>query len=289
MSWRKRKSKKSKPSYLMSIIGVALVLFLLGILGIIVVHARKLSTYFKEQIELQVILKDSTAQDKALALQTTIQQQPFAKSVDYTSKDQAAKEFKKDFGEDFISILKYNPLYSSIDFKANADYVNKDSLNAIEQKLLTHPIVKEVYYQRSLVHKLDKSIKRLGLIVLASSILLGLVVIVLIDNTIRLAMFSNRFLIKTMQMVGATRWFIAKPFDLRSILNGFLSAVLAIVGLIALMSYARNQLPQLRTLADPQSMILLFVLIIFLGICISLFSTHRSVIRYLKMKLDDLY
>src|SRR5699024_7996027 len=134
--------------------------------------------------------------------------------------------------------------------------------------LLSHPIVKEVYYQRSLVHKLDKNINRLGLIVLATSILLGLVVIVLIDNTIRLAMFSNRFLIKTMQMVGATRWFIAKPFDLRSILNGFFSAIIAILGLIGLMSYARNQLPQLREISDLSSMIVLFAIIIVIGICI---------------------
>ncbi len=273
----------------MSVLGVALVLFLLGVLGIIVIHAKKLSTYFKEQIEIQVILKDSTTQKEALAIRDSIQSHPYAISVNYISKEKAAKDFKKDFGEDFISILKYNPLYGSIDFKAKAAYVNEDSLKTIENHLLQEKQVKEVYYQRTLVDKLDKNIKRLGLIILAVSIFLGLVVIVLIDNTIRLAMFSNRFLIKTMQMVGATRWFIAKPFDLRSILNGFISAIVAILGLIGLMYYARNQLPQLRAISDLSSMIILFLFIIVIGICISLLSTHRSVIRYLKMRLDDLY
>ena len=282
-------SKKSKPSYIMSIVGVALVLFLLGVLGIVIIHAEKLSTYFREHIEIQVILQDQTSQKAALALRDSIARGPYAKSVEYISKEKAAVQFEKDFGEDFVSILKANPLYSSINLKANADYVNEDSLKIIEDKLMDNNIVREVYYQRSLVGKLDKNVERIGAIILAVSVLLGLVVIVLIDNTIRLAMFSNRFLIKTMQMVGATRWFIAKPFDLRSIGNGLLSALLAIAGLIAVMYYARKQLPQLRTLADNQQMILLFIGMILLGICISLFSTHRSVVRYLKMKLDELY
>ncbi len=273
----------------MSIVGVALVLFLLGILGIVIIHAQRLSTYFREHIEIQVILQNNTSKEDALALKDSIAKSPYAKSVEYISKDQAATQFKKDFGEDFVSILKFNPLYSSVNLKANANYVNSDSLKVIEDHLMENDIVREVYYQRTLVGKLDKNVRKIGAIILGVSILLGLVVIVLIDNTIRLAMFSNRFLIKTMQMVGATRWFIAKPFDLRSIGNGMLSAVLAIAGLIAVMYYARNQLPQLKAIADTRLTILLFIGMIILGICISLLSTHRSVVRYLKMKLDELY
>ncbi len=273
----------------MSIIGVALVLFLLGILGMVIIHAERLSSYFREHIEIQVILHNNTPKKEALALRDSIGQSTYAKSVEYVSKDQAAEQFKKDFGEDFISILKFNPLYSSINLKAKANYVNEDSLKVIENRLMKDHIVKEVYYQRTLVGKLDKNVEKIGAIVLAVSILLGVVVIVLIDNTIRLAMFSNRFLIKTMQMVGATRWFIAKPFDLRSIGNGTISALLAIGGLIAVMYYARQQLPQLKLIADMQLTILLFIGMIILGICISLLSTHRSVVRYLKMKLDELY
>lgn len=282
-------SRRSKPSYFMSIVGVALVLFLLGILGVIVIHAERLSKYFKENIEIQVILKNDTPEKDAVALRDTIASQPYAKSVEYISKEMAAERFKKDFGEDFVSLLKFNPLYASENLKANAAYMNPDSLQKIENELLKNSHVREVYYQRTLVSKLNENIKKIGAIILAVSIILCIVVIVLIDNTIRLAMFSNRFLIKTMQMVGATRWFISRPFDLRSIGNGLISALLAIAGILIVMYYAQKQLPEIAMIRDYKMTILLFIGMIIIGICISLLSTHRSVTRYLKMKLDDLY
>lgn len=273
----------------MSIVGVALVLFLLGILGLIVIHAQRLSQYFKENIEIQVILRNDTPEKSALALQDTIAAAPYTKSVEYVSKDMAAERFKKDFGEDFISLLQYNPLYASVNLKAKAAYVNPDSLKKIENTLLENGNVREVYYQRALVGKLSENVKKIGAIILAISILLCLVVVVLIDNTIRLAMFSNRFLIKTMQMVGATRGFISRPFDLRSIVNGLFSALLAIAALIVLMYYAQRELPEIRMVRDYAMTAVLFAGMILIGICISLLSTHRSVTKYLKMKLDDLY
>lgn len=282
-------SRRSRPSYVMSIIGVALVLFLLGTLGLIVIHAQKLSTYFKENIEIQIILRDNTRQTQALALKDSIAAQPYSRSVEYVTKDMAADRFKKEFGEDFISLLQYNPLYASINLKAKADYVNTDSLNLITRQLMHNSIVREVYYQKALVDKLNENVRKIGEIILAICIILSLVVIVLIDNTIRLAMFSNRFLIKTMQMVGATRWFISKPFDYRSIVNGLIAALLAIVGLVLLMYFAQRQLPELAGMQDYHLIILLYLGLIVLGICISLLSTHRSVTKYLKMKLDDLY
>lgn len=273
----------------MSVIGVALVLFLLGVLGLIVIHAERLSKYFKENIEIQVILQNNTPQTSALALRDSLSKCPFVKSVEYVSKDMAADRFKKDFGEDFISLLQYNPLYASVNLKANAAYVNPDSLKRIEHTLLENGNVKEVYYQRALVGKLSDNVKKIGAVILALSILLCIVVIVLIDNTIRLSMFSNRFLIKTMQMVGATRGFISRPFDVRSIGNGLLSAVVAIGALILVMYYAQQQLPEIRMVRDYRLTVLLFLGMIILGICISLLSTHRSVTKYLKTKLDDLY
>lgn len=273
----------------MSVVGVALVLFLLGVLGLIVIHAEKLSRYFKENIEIQVILRGDTPEKSALALRDTLEKEPYTKSVEYVTKDMAADRFKKDFGEDFISLLQYNPLYASVNLKAKAAYVNPDSLKKIETALLKDPHVREVYYQRALVDKLSENVRKIGAIILAISIILCLVVIVLIDNTIRLAMFSNRFLIKTMQMVGATRGFIARPFDMRSIGNGLLSALLAIAALIVLMYYAQKQLPEIQMVRDYTMTFLLFLGMIVLGICISLLSTHRSVTKYLKMKLDDLY
>ncbi|NML35658.1 hypothetical protein HHL17_00485 [Chitinophaga sp. G-6-1-13] len=285
----KSSAKKSKPSYIYSIIGVALVLFSLGTLGLVVIHASKLSKYFKENIEIQVILRDNVKENQALALRDSIAHKPYIKSIEYVSKDVAADRFKKDFGEDFIQLLQYNPLYASINIKANANYVNTDSLKVIENNLTQQNIVREISYQRSLVQKLNENVNKIGMVILIISCLLALVVIFLIDNTIRLAMFSNRFLIKTMQMVGATRWFIAKPFDLRSIANGAISALIAIAGLVGILSFADKALPELNGLRDNMMIALLFLGMIVVGIFISLFSTHRSVMKYLRLKLDDLY
>lgn len=285
----KSSAKKSKPSYVFSIIGVALVLFLLGTLGLLVIHANKLSDYFKESIEIQVILRDNVKENQALALRDSIATKPYIKSIEYVSKETAATHFQKEFGEDFIKLLQYNPLYASINIKANAKYVNMDSLKIVEANLTEKSIVREISYQRSLVAKLNENVRKIGLVILAISALLALVVIVLIDNTIRLAMFSNRFLIKTMQMVGATRWFIAKPFDIRSVINGALSALLAIGGLIGIMYFADRVLPELSGMRDYFMTGVLFLGMIVIGICISLVSTHRSVMKYLRLKLDDLY
>ncbi|MBC9933979.1 cell division protein FtsX [Chitinophaga qingshengii] len=285
----KSSAKKSKPSYLYSIIGVALVLFSLGTLGLVVIHASKLSKYFKESIEIQVILRDNVKENQALALRDSIAHKPYIKSIEFVSKDMAAQRFQKDFGEDFIQLLQYNPLYASINIKANANYVNNDSLKVIENNLTQQSIVRELSYQRTLVSKLNENVNKIGMVILIISCLLALVVIFLIDNTIRLAMFSNRFLIKTMQMVGATRWFIAKPFDLRSIANGAISALIAIAGLVAILSFADKALPELNGLRDNVMIALLFLGMLVVGIAISLFSTHRSVMKYLRLKLDDLY
>ncbi|MBW8686601.1 cell division protein FtsX [Chitinophaga rhizophila] len=285
----KSSSKKSKPSYLYSIIGVALVLFLLGTLGTIVIHANRLSEFFKESIEIQVILRDNVKEEQAIALRDSIGSRPYVKSIEYVSKEKAADRFKNEFGEDFITLLQYNPLYASINVKANARYVNPDSLKIIETNLSQQSIVREISYQRGLVSKLNENVRKIGLVILGICVLLSLVVIVLIDNTIRLAMFSNRFLIKTMQMVGATRWFIAKPFDIRSIINGAISAILAIAGLVGLIYGADQLLPELAGMRDYFLMTALFIGMIILGICISLVSTHRSVMKYLRLKLDDLY
>lgn len=285
----KSSAKKSKPSYIYSIVGVALVLFSLGTLGLVVIHASKLSKYFKENIEIQVILRDNVKENQALALRDSLTHKPYIKSIEYVSKDVAADRFKKDFGEDFIQLLQYNPLYASINIKANANYVNTDSLKVIENNLTQQNIVREISYQRSLVQKLNENVNKIGMVILIISCLLALVVIFLIDNTIRLAMFSNRFLIKTMQMVGATRWFIAKPFDLRSVANGAISALIAIAGLVGILSFADKALPELNGLRDNMMIALLFLGMIVVGIAISLFSTHRSVMKYLRLKLDDLY
>ncbi|HNB80871.1 MAG TPA: permease-like cell division protein FtsX [Chitinophagaceae bacterium] len=283
------KVKKGKATYLYSIIGVALVLFLLGSLGWLVINAGQLSKAFKENIEISVILNDHTRDELGMRLKDIIDKQSFTKSSQYITKEKAAEQFKKDFGEDFLQVLDYNPLYTSVNFHLHSKYMNTDSLIKIERFLRQSNIVREVFYQKNLVDIMNSNVKRIGIVIFIISLFLIFSVIILIDNTIRLAMYSNRFLIKTMQMVGATRWFIAKPFNVRGILNGILSALLAICGILILKLFAEKWLPELKTLSSTKWMMILCGSIFTMGIFISLLSTHRSVIKYLKTQLDDLY
>lgn len=283
------KVKKGKATYVYSIIGVALVLFLLGSLGWLVINAAQLSKTFKENIEISVILNDNTRDEMALKLKEIIDQQSFTKSSQFITKEKAAEQFKKDFGEDFLQVLDYNPLYTSINFHLHSEYLHTDSLIKIERFLKQSNVVREVFYQKNLVDLMNSNVKRAGLVILIISLFLIFSVIVLIDNTIRLAMFSNRFLIKTMQMVGATRWFIAKPFNIRSVINGIVSALLAIGGILLLKMFAEAWLPELKTLSSTKWMLILCASILAMGIVISFLSTHRSVIKYLRTQLDDLY
>jgi Cell division protein len=281
--------KKGKATYIYSIIGVALVLFLLGSLGWLVINAGQLSKAFKENIEVSVILNDNTRDELAIKMKEMLEKQPFTKSSEYITKENAAEQFKKDFGEDFLQVLDYNPLYTSINLHLFSNYLESDSLIKIERFIKQSNIVREVYYQKNLVDIMNSNVRRIGIVILVISLFLIFSVIILIDNTIRLAMFSNRFLIKTMQMVGATRWFIAKPFNIRGVINGITSALIAIAGILALKFFAEAWLPELKSLSSGKWLFILCSGILLLGIIISLFSTHRSVIKYLRTSLDDLY
>ncbi|HXH19296.1 MAG TPA: permease-like cell division protein FtsX, partial [Chitinophagales bacterium] len=241
--------KRSKPSYIYSIISITLVLFMLGILGHVLLFSQKLSEYFRESIEISIILKDGLSEADIFQFQKKLEKKPYIKSTKYISKEDAAKILAEDFGED-LSILGYNPLYASINFHLRSEYANSDSLAAIEAELKELPQVSEIYYFKAIVDLINQNIRKVTLILAGISAMLILIAITLIDNTIRLAMYSNRFLIKSMQLVGATRWFIIKPFMGRSLLNGFISGVLAVTMLIGLLYYAQLQLPTLIVSSD---------------------------------------
>jgi cell division transport system permease protein len=281
--------KRGKPSYFMSILGVTLVLFLLGLIGWLVINADKLGQHFKENIEVSADIRENLNPKDSIALVQYIASKPYVKEYRYITKEMARKIFIGDGNKSWDNILDYNPLPNSINFKLKKDYVNNDSLSAIKADLEKQTYVTGVSYQQALVDALNKNIRKWSLILLAVALLLALVVIVLIDNTIRLAMFSNRFLIKTMQMVGATRGFIAKPMNTRAIANGAVSGVIAVAAVWLFIIWAENYEPALKAVHDSNSLIMLFLGLILLGIAITLFSTHRSVLKYLKMKLDDLY
>ena len=285
----KGSAKRSQPSYFMSILGVSLVLFILGVLGWIVINANKLGNYFKENIEVRAYLRENVSPRDSTALVYYLSNKPYVKSYTYITKEMARQRFLADGNNDWKNVLDANPLQASIDFTLKNQYVDSTTLAGIKKDLEQNVSVSDVQYPTSLVNTLNKNVGKVILILLSIAVVLSVVVIVLIDNTIKLAMFSNRFLIKTMQMVGATRGFIARPMDGRAILNGAISGLIALAGIAALVFFAENQLPELKAMRDLKWLGLLAAGIIVLGILISLFSTHRSVIKYLRMKLDDLY
>ncbi len=282
--------RRSKPSYIYSIIGVAIVLLIMGVMGWFFLNLSQLGNSFKEDIRISAYLRTMN-KDTIAQIQGYIASQPYAKDVQYINKESAKQIWNKDNNEDWGKILDYNPLPESIDFYAKAEYVNTDSLNKISSSIMGQYSnqITDLQYPQVLVSNLNERASKLGLIFLVVAIILCVIVIISIDNTIRLAMFSNRFLIKTMQMVGATRGFIAKPMDLRAVINGLISAAISIAILFTLIQWAESQFPQLKAIRNTELTLILFGGMILIGVGISVFSTHRSVIKYLKMKLDDLY
>ena len=282
--------KRSKPNYIYSVIGVAIVFFIMGIMGWLFLNLHSIGDNFKEDIRISVYLR--TSDKNAIGkVQQYIASQPYAKNVEYVNKEKAKDIWNKENNEEWAKILDVNPLPESVDFFAKADYVNPDSLanisTTIENTFKNE--VADIQYPKSLVTNLNERATKIGLIFIVMSIILCIIVIISIDNTIRLAMFSNRFLIKTMQMVGATRSFISKPLVIRALINGLTSAFISIVLLFGLIQWAGSQFPQIRTIQGAGNDLLLFGGIIIMGVGISVFSTYRSVLKYLKMKLDDLY
>lgn len=286
----KSSMKRSKPNYLYSIIGVALVLLIMGIMGWFFLNINSVGNAFKEDIRLSAYLRTQN-KDTIGQIQQYIANQPFAKNVTYVDKTMARQIWNSENNEDWAQILKDNPLPESIDFYAKANYVNNDSLAKISANLMAAygNQITDLKYPQKLVNNLNERASKIGLVFLVVAIILGLIVTFSIDNTIRLAMFSNRFLIKTMQMVGATRGFIVKPLDIRALINGLISSGIAIVLLFSIISWAESQFEPLKAVRDTKLTLILFGGLIVLGIGISVYSTHRSVMKYLKMKLDDLY
>lgn len=285
----KAAARRGKPSYVMSIIGVTLVLFLLGMVGWLVINANKLGDYFREHIEVRAYLRGDINAKDSTALVQSIAAKPYVKDYEFVTKEVAKKKYLENNNEDWSKVLDYNPLPNSVNFHLNTQYVDLDSLKKITDDLKQNVYISEVQYPESVVTNLNKNISRISWVLLIVALIIAISVIFLIDNTIRLAMFSNRFLIKTMQMVGATRWFIAKPLNLRAVINGAISAAIAIVLVYIIITTAQNYLPDLAVLHDTKLLIVLFFGLIVIGISITLFSTYRSVLKYLRMKLDELY
>ncbi len=278
-----------RSSSLSSIISISLVLFMLGIIGILIFNARKLSDYVKENIGFSIFLQDDIREVDANFLRKTLDASAFVRYTEYISKERAAKELKDELGEDFITFLGYNPLSASIDVRMNAEYANQDSINKIESFLLGFKQVKEVHYQKSLVSLVNENVSKISLVIILFSSLLLFIAIVLINNTIRLSVYSRRFLINTMKLVGATWGFIRKPFLLKSILHGLYAAFVSILLLSGLVYLVQKEFGDLIDIVDPFLLIIIFGVVIVIGVLINLISTYFAVNKFLRLKVDDLY
>lgn len=281
--------KKSKPSYIYSIVSITLVLFMLGLLSLFFLHTKALTNYFKENLEFTLLLKDNIEPAKVEALQNKLTQEAYVKSVRYTSKDEAAEQFTKEFDEDFIEILGANPLPASLNVFLNAPYANADSVSVVKSDLEDEAIIEEIVYQAGLVDTVNDNAQKISIGLMVLSLVFLFIAIALINNTIKLAMYSNRFLIKSMQMVGATRNLITRPFISRSLLNGFISGLIAIILLMALLYFAYSRIPELGQLQNNVTFAGVCIALLLIGMGLSFFSTRQAVLKYLKMKLDELY
>jgi cell division transport system permease protein len=268
-----------------------LVLFLFGIVGWFFLNLRKTGDYFKENIQVHTYLNRDASKKRIDSLVKYIETLPYTNKVEYVTKEKAIERWNTENDTTWKMFLKNNPLPESIDFYVKANYVEEDSLNLLSNQLQSaYPgIISEFQFPTETVAKVSNYVRTGGIIFLFAAIILTILVVFSIDNTIRLAMYSNRFLIKTMQMVGATRGFIAKPINQRAVINGLIASFIAIIAVWASVILIESFLPDFKLLHDNSGLTYLFLIIILLGILISLASTYRSVVKYLKMKLDDLY
>lgn len=281
--------RKLQSSRLTALISITLVLFMLGLLGFVVLHAQKLSEYVRENIGFSIIMKENVREAGIVQLQKELDASPYVKSTEYITPEQAAEELQEELGEDFIGFLGYNPLLPSIELKLRADYTTLDSLQRIETALLANPDVKEVYYQKDLVHLINRNIRRIGLVILGFSALLLVIAVALINNTIRLSVYSRRFIIKTMQLVGATGGFIRRPFVWRGVMQGFFASFIAILFLSLILYFSQREMPELVNLQDVGLILTLFLFVLITGILLTWLSTWFAVKKYLRAQADQLY
>lgn len=276
-------------SYIVSMLSIALVLVVVGVLAFIFLNARKISDHVKQNIGFSIIVKDNVNEAEIKKFQKILDTKPFVSSSLFISKEQAAKEFKAVLGEDFEAVLGYNPLLPSIEVKLNPLYANNDSLAMLEKRLVEDEVVQEVSYQKSLVQIVNENVQRISLILLIAGAVLMLISFTLIRNTIHLAVYSQRFLIKTMQLVGAKTSFICRPFVQNSVWLGFFGSLFANVILLAAVYFLQREAGDVLDLMNRNLLIVMVVFVTVCGILLSWLSAWLSVVRYLNKDINDLY
>jgi cell division transport system permease protein len=289
----KNKPKKLKnsllSSYFTTTLSISMILFLFGLLGLLLINAQRLSDYVMENIGVTLILRDDAREADIMKLQKNLESTDYIKSTRFIDKESAAAELKNELGEDFVDFLGFNPLLSAIDVTVYAGYTNPDSLAVLEKKLLENPEIAEVYYQRNLVKQLNSNVKKISFILLGLCLLMFIIFTALINNTIRLSIYSKRFLINTMQLVGATRSFIRRPFIAKSALHGIYGGLIACSALLAIFFSYQKELKSFIDFQNPTSIALLVAGIFITGILITMISTYFAVNKFLRMRFDQLF
>ena len=275
--------------YLSVVISISLVLFFVGILGLFLLNTQNIASYFKEQIVMTVYLKDNAKDIEITQLQKKVQLNPATKKINYIPKEEAAAQYARDIGEDFLEFLGYNPLLNSIDIYFNSAYVNTVSLTETKAELETADFVDEVVFDQPLVTLLDENILRISYVLGITTLFFIAIALLLINSSIRLSIYSKRFIIKTMQLVGATKSFIRKPFILTHLRLGVLSSFLALLGLGFVFLELNRRFPELNMLDNPMGLIVVFIGVLTLGIGITGISTFFATQRYLNLKSDAIY
>ena len=291
MSERKTRNRRVAGSYIMSLVSITLVLFLLGAFAIFMMHARKLSNHVKENLGFEIVMNSDVKEANILRLQKELDAMPAVKSTEYITKDEAISRLSEDLGEDFLDWLgpEENPLLPSIDVRFHADYANSDSIAMVEALVLDNPDVKEVYYQKSLVDLINKNLRKIAVVLMAMSLVLLLIAIALIRNTIRLSIYSKRFLVRSMQLVGATESFIRRPFLKQGVSQGFFGGLLADLLLVGILYWISKRVPDLTLVQDTTVIAIILVGVIILGMLLAWFSTRAALDKFLKADLDKLY
>lgn len=282
----KRKIISSSASVVVSL---SLVLFVVGLLGLILINAQKLSDYVKENVGFTIMLNDNISEISTIKFQKEIEAAKFSKNTNFITKKQATQELQNELGQDFVDFLGYNPLLSSIDVKLNAAYANTDSLKTITSELSSNSNVFEAYYQKDLIDKLNSNIRKLSFILLLFCALLFFIAFILINNTIRLSVYSKRFLIRTMRLVGAKSSFIQKPFLVKGFYQGIYSSIFAVFMLIGAIKIAQGDAGNTLDIHDLKIIGIVFILVFISGLVLSLFSTFFAVKKYIQINENELY
>ena len=271
------------------VISLSLVLFVIGLLGLVLINAQRLSNYVKENIGFTITLKEGVNEMEIMNFQKILDAADFAKSSTFVSKEKATKDLQNDLGEDFVSFLGYSPLLASVDVKLNASYANTDSLAIIKAELNDYPVVHTIFYQENLIDKLNGNVNRLSFFLLSLCLLLFVIAFALINNTIRLSVYSKRFLIRTMRLVGARNSFIQKPFLVKGIYQGIYSSIFAIFMLIGSIQLIQSETASMLNITDLKIIGFIFILVFIFGFFLSWISTFFAVRKFIKQNESELY